>query len=158
MIIIEWIRSNWKSLGYPLAALFAFLWVNKGCPTVDNKPETVVNQAQTQTSKSDCYGKIKYIPQPYPVEVPGEMPKPLPCPALEIDFGAGQAHWQSQSVTMTPQNVPVGHDGPNALVVGIGYLDGPIASVGYRRDSLGVEAIGWQNRYGGKISLDAIKW
>lgn len=142
-----WIRANWKSLGWPVAVVFCFLWWNKTTPC----PEAPVTVTQAQTSKSDCYGKIKYIPQPYPVEVPGEMPKPLPCPALEIDFGAGQAHWQSQSVTVTPainSRTPVG------LFVGAGFVGQPVIQGGAFLGPWRVSAVGNLGTVGALGSYD----
>lgn len=140
-----WIQDNWKSLGWPFAVLFAFLWWNKGCPKV----EAPVTVTQAQTSKSDCTGKVKYIPQI--VEAPGEAPKPLPCPAIEIDFSAGssQTHWQS--VTTSAQIEPRTNVG---IYAGAGYLGTPVATLGGFYGPWRVGAIASTTAIGGLASYD----
>lgn len=117
-----WIRANWKSLGWPVAVLFAVLWWNKTTPC----PEAPVTVTQAQTSKSDCTGKGKVVYQT--IEVPGEAPRPLPCPSLEFEFSSSGEHWQTQAVTVTPAINPTRHE--LGVFVGGGYLSTPVATLG----------------------------
>jgi len=145
-----WIQANWKSLGWPVAVLFAFLWWNKTTPC----PEAPVSVTQTQGATEKVVNRTvtKLVPQ-Y-VYVPGEAPRPLPCPAIEVttDMGIEATHWQSQQVTQTPQIATQ----PNVLgvFVGGGYLSTPIATLGLYSGQWRVGALASTTAIGGLASYD----
>lgn len=147
MIIIEWVRSNWKSLGYPLAALFAFLWVNKTTPCP--KPEITQTQQATQTAKASTIVKVVYRDRPL---LAGES-RPLPCPDIEVqsDASTDLAHWQSQQVATVPQKGPREALG---LYVGAGYVNSPLGVVGLFYGPFRAGALGWVDGVGGLATYD----
>lgn len=137
-----WIQANWKSLGWPVAVLFAFLWWNKGCPKVDNQPQTVVNQAQASTQKTEFHVR--------PSQKPVVVGQPLPCP--EIDFSTTEAHWQTQAVTVTPAINPTRHE--LGVFIGGGYLSTPVATLGGFYGPWRVGALASTTAIGGLASYD----
>lgn len=154
----DWLKENWRHLGYPLAAVFAFLWLSKKPEPLTMPPATVVNQAQavTQTAKAGVRVEIRYRDRL--VEVPGEAPRPLPCPDITAyaDSTVEQTHWQSQSVSQTPNLAP--SKPLNAVFLGAGYLEGPLLTGGYRRERLGIQVQGWSDKVGGLLTVDALTW
>lgn len=161
-IVLPWLKDNVKHLGWPLAVVFCGLWL-RGCGALadcqgkQSAPVTVTaSQAATQTAKASVTVKLVYRDRL--VEVPGEAPRPLPCPDVEIqaDSGSEATHWQSQAVTIAPKTAL---DAPrNALFLGGGYLSGPVLAGGYRRDRLGIQVQGWTDRVGGLLTVDALVW
>lgn len=97
---LEYLDKNKHLAGWFLAVLFCYAWLTKKPEPLTNAPALVVNQAQavTQTAKASVRVKVVYR------DVPGEAPRSLPCPDLEIqaDSGSEGQHWQSQSVSQTP--------------------------------------------------------
>jgi hypothetical protein len=157
MLVIEWLKANWTKLGYPLAALFAFLWWNKTTPCPVLAPTTqAVSQGATQSGSAKVKVQIVYRDRPL---IAGESPRPLPCPDITVDADSAetQEHWQS--VTQTANLAPGRPVEPlNTISLGIGYLEGPIASVGYRGGRLGIQGMGWEGRYGLGLTVDTLKW
>jgi hypothetical protein len=155
---IEWLKANWKGLGYPLAAVFCLLWLTKKPEPLTIPPQTVVNQNQGATEKIVNRTVTKFVPQ-Y-VYVPGEAPKALPCPAIEVttDMGVESTHWQSQAVTITPDLAPSKPVGQSVLFLGLGYLDGPTASAGYGYGPWRANVQGGFGKVGGGLTLDVIKF
>jgi hypothetical protein len=154
---IEWLKNNWKGLGYPLAALFCLLWLTKKPEQLTNPAPLVVNQAQAMTQTAKASVTVKLVYRDRLIEVPGET-KALPCPDVEIqaDSGSSGEHWQSQAVTQTANltpSLPL-----NAVFLGAGYLAGPILVGGYRRQRLGVQVQGWSDKVGGTVTVDALAW
>ena len=139
-----WILDNWKSLGWPVALVFCFLWWNKTTPC----PEAPVTVTQAQTSTQGVHFVIKYKDRI--VETPGEAPKSLPCP--EIDFSTTEAHWQSQSVTVTPSINSTGHE--LGVFIGGGYLSTPVATLGGFYGPWRVGALASTTAIGGLASYD----
>ena len=150
--IVEWLKTNWKILGYPLAIVFAFLWWNKSCPKVE--APVAVTQAQGQQQENKGSVRVQVVYKDRLVQVPGEAPRPLPCPDLIIDADASQnqAHWQSQQVTQVASINPVGHQW--GIFLGAGYLSAPIAQLGIYGDQWRVSAIGNLETLGALGSYD----
>ena len=146
MIAWSWLLANYNKLGYPLAAIFAFLWWNKTtiCPVVE--PEKAV-----QIVQADCKGKVKIVPQI--VEVPGEAPRP--CPSVEVDFGASS----SASVASTPTDAQIQpHKVNTAIFLGAGYFASPYARLGLGYGSWRVSGIVGPAAYGADATFDLWAW
>ncbi len=161
-MIISMLGELWGKhkpwLGYPLAAVFALLWWNKACPTVEAVPVVTATQSQAVTQTAKATVRVQLVYRDRLVEVPGEAPRPLPCPdvSIEADSGSEATHWQSQSLTVTPQIVPQTVN--SAIFLGGGYLDGPILAGGYRRDILTLQVVGWTDKIGGLATVDLIRF
>lgn len=155
---LEWLKANWKGLGYPLAAVFALLWWNKTTPCPEPiTPSVTATQSQAVTQTAKAKQVVRLVPQ-Y-IYVPGEAPKPLPCPSIEIENEASveSTHWQSQSVTVTPKFEPrTAQDG--GIVLGGGYFGAPYGLVGLEHK--GIKAFGQigQDIYGGGVAYTVKLW
>jgi hypothetical protein len=138
LLALGWLKDNVKHLGFPLAVLFCGLWL-RGCGALAECQDKLkalpvkVETVQAAESKSDCHGKVKIVH----VEVPaGDAVtpswKPLPCPSVEVEFGANaeQVHWQSITATVVPVLVP--RTPVQAFFSGAGYLRAPYLELGYK--------------------------
>lgn len=154
----EYVKKHWPLAGWFLAVLFGYGYVTKKPEPLTMPAPLVVNQAQAVTQTAKATVQVKLVYRDRIVEVPGEAPRSLPCPDVEIqaDSGTEATHWQSQAVTSSPK---AAQDAPrNVLFAGIGYLEGPTASAGYGYGPWRASAQAGFGRIGGGLTLDVVKW
>lgn len=149
-----WIQANWKSFGWPLAVLFAFLWWNKGCPEPVPQAVTVAQEAK-QDAKSSVRVKIRYRD----VEVAGDAItpswKPLPCPDVTVEADSGTVQDVTQVAQIEPRKAV---EAKNHLFLGAGYLGTAYGSVGYGYGPWRVDGKAGLGVYGGGLTWDALAW
>lgn len=153
----KYLDAHKHKAGWFLAVLFCWLWVNHKCAVPVVAPAVVAEQKQ-EIKYVDRWKTVTRVIPGETVYVPGEAPRPLPCPQVivETEGGSEAVHWQSQSLTQTPKIVPQTVN--SAIFLGGGYLDGPILAGGYRRDILTLQAIGWTDKIGGLVTVDLIRF
>lgn len=154
----KYLDAHKHKAGWFLAVLFCYAWLTKKSEPLTIPAPLVVNQEQasTQANKTGVRVEIRYKDRL--VEVPGQAPQPLPCPDITAyaDSTGEQTHWQSQGVSLTAQKQV--QEPISAILAGGGYLDGPVLSLGYRRDILTLQAIGWTDKIGGLATVDLVRW
>jgi hypothetical protein len=154
-VLLAWAKENWKVLGWPVAALFCFLWLRKtDCPKVEaSNTQVIQNQGVTAATKAGVAVKIVYRDRP------GEPAKAIPCPEIEVVANGeeNQVHWQSVSATtgavLGPQEARKG-----GLVIGAGYFGQGYGLLGVEHNHF--KAFGQMGKdcYGGGLTYTWMLW
>lgn len=138
VVVWEWIKANWKSLGWPLAVLFCFLWWTKVTPC-EKQAQTVVQEVK-QASQSAVRVQLVY------------RDLKTPCPDVIVDATSGSTQTAFQSVTQTVQKQAQAVD--RGIFIGGGYIGTPMAQIGGFYGPLRLSAVGWTTQIGGLASVD----
>lgn len=151
----EYVKKHYPLAGWFLAVLFAYGYVTKKPEQLTMPAPLVVNQAQEVKYVDKVRTVTKIVPQ-Y-IEVPGEAPRALPCPSIEVisEAGSESVHWQSQAVTVAPKTAP---DASRlALFAGGGYVAQPVLTLGLGYDRLRIQGLAGLGVYGGLVTWDVLK-
>lgn len=147
---IELAKEYGPKAGWPVAILFVFLYVRQSgeLTACMDKPEAVPVSVSA-TAKTLTTLKIVYKDRM--IEVPGQAGY-LPCPDIELS-SAGEVSTQTE-MPQAKQPKPK----LNAIFLGAGYIEGLTAQAGYGYGPWRAYGQVGENRYGGGLTFDMLRW
>ncbi len=124
ILIIEWLKANWRYLGCLAIGLILGIGLNKLTP---EKQIVAIDAKQAQSGSIETSGHVTIKPKP---PIPSTNPACPPCPQLpdiDIDLGSKASGSQSQALSATASTLSAHTD--LSLWIGAVAPISPISSV-----------------------------